>query len=234
MLSSAAAVQRQVRALADPARATHSLRFFKTGPGDYGEGDRFLGLTVPMLRRLAREHQDLPLKELTNLLKSPWHEERLLALLVLSRQYGRGTAVERAAIYRQYLKHTRHINNWDLVDSSAEHIIGAHLAEGDQEMLERLARSPDLWERRIAIVATLHYIKRGEFKPTLKIARLLLNDEHDLIHKAAGWMLREVGKRDRAAEVRFLTRYAKRMPRTMLRYALERFPPAERSRWLAR
>src|SRR5918994_3400882 len=118
MLSSAAAVQRQVRALADPARATHSLRFFKTGPGDYGEGDRFLGLTVPMLRRLAREHQDLPLKELTNLLKSPWHEERLLALLVLSRQYGRGTAVQRAAIYRQYLKHTRHINNWDLVDSS--------------------------------------------------------------------------------------------------------------------
>jgi 3-methyladenine DNA glycosylase AlkD len=229
---SAAAVHRAIRALADPVRAKHSLRFFKTGPGQYGEGDRFLGLTVPQLRALAREYKDLPISEATNLLQSPWHEERALTLLILGHQYARGTAAARAAIYRLYLKHTKRVNNWDLVDCSAEHIVGAHLATGDRSRLARLARSADLWERRIAIVATFHYIKRGEFGETLKIARLLLDDEHDLIHKAVGWMLREVGKRDRAALEGFLTRNAARMPRTMLRYAIERFPAAERQKWL--
>jgi 3-methyladenine DNA glycosylase AlkD len=228
-------VQRQVRRLGDPIRAQHSLRFFKTGPGDYGEGDRFLGLTVPALRALAREHQDLPLKQITILLKSPWHEERALALLILVRQYARATPEERDQIYRAYLAHTKYINNWDLVDCSAEHIVGAHLAaNGDRSTLTTLARSKDLWRRRIAVLATFHDIKRGSYRETLQLARLLLQDEHDLIHKAVGWMLREVGKRDRAQAEAFLKRHAARMPRTMLRYAVERFAPAERREWLAR
>ena len=234
MHRSAATVQRQLRRLGDPVRAEHSLRFFKTGPGEYAEGDRFLGLTVPALRALAREHRDLPLKDVTRLLKSRWHEERVLALLILVHQYSRGTPAERGAIYRLYRAQTRHINNWDLVDCSAEHIVGAHLHDRDRSPLTTLARSKDLWQRRIAIIATFHYIKRGEFRETLRIAQLLLDDEHDLIHKAAGWMLREVGKRDRAAAEAFLRRYADRMPRTMLRYAIERFSPAERRKWLTR
>ena len=232
--ASATAVQRQVRALGHPTRATQSLRYFKTGPGEYGEGDRLLGLAVPMLRTLAREHQDLPIKEVARLLQSPWHEERLLALLVLVRQYARGTPAGRAAIHRLYLKNTKHINNWDLVDSSAEYLVGAHLTAGDSSLLERLARSKDLWERRIAIIATFHFIKRGEVRPTLRIARLLVDDQHDLIHKATGWMLRELGQRDRAAQLRFLERYSPRMPPTMLRYAIERFSAEERRQWLTR
>jgi 3-methyladenine DNA glycosylase AlkD len=222
-----------MRARCDPLRAKHALRFFKTGPGEYGEGDCFLGLDVPTLRGLAREHRALPRRDLTRLLKSRWHEERVLALLILVHQYTRGNAAEREAIYRLYLKHTKHINNWDLVDCSAEHIVGAHLREGDRTTLTRLARSKLLWERRIAILSTYHYIKRSEFGETMRIARLLLNDEHDLIHKAVGWMLREVGKRDQAVEEAFLTRHAARMPRTMLRYAIERFPPARRQRFMA-
>jgi 3-methyladenine DNA glycosylase AlkD len=223
-----------VRRLGNPARAKQSLRFFKTGPGEYGEGDQFLGLTAPMLHALARDHQDLPLVEVKRLLKSTWHEERVLALLILVRQYASGTAEERDRICRVYLAHTKYINNWDLVDCSAEHIVGAHLANGDRSKLTSLARSKDLWQRRIAVIATFHYIKRGAVRETFKIARLLLDDEHDLIHKAVGWMLREVGKRDRAALEAFLTRYALRMPRTMLRYAIERFSPGERQKWLAR
>lgn len=210
------------------------MRFFKTGPGEYGEGDRFLGVTVPTLRALAREHQDLPLKQITILLKSPWHEERVLALLILVRQYARGTLDQRQRIYRAYLAHTRHINNWDLVDCSAEHIVGAHLSNGGSATLVTLARSDNLWRRRIAVMATYYDIKRGAFRETLKLARLLLDDEHDLIHKAMGWMLREVGKRDRDALEAFLKRHADRMPRTMLRYAIERFSPAGRRAWLAR
>ena len=187
-----------------------------------------------MLRTLAREHQDLPITEVACLLQSPWHEERLLALLVLVRQYARGTLAVRAAIHRLYLKNTKHINNWDLVDSSAEYLVGAHLTAGDSSLLERLARSKDLWERRIAIIATFHFIKRGEVRPTLRIARLLVDDQHDLIHKATGWMLRELGQRDRAAQLRFLERYSPRMPPTMLRYAIERFSAEERRQWLTR
>ena len=222
-----------MRALGDPLRAKHALRFFKTGPGQYGEGDRFLGLTVPTLRALAREHRALARRDLTRLLKSQWHEERALALLILVHQYMRGTDAERQAIYTIYLKHTRHINNWDLVDCSAEHIVGAHLRGRDRATLTRLARSKLLWERRIAILSTHHYIKRRDFGETIRVARLLLNDEHDLIHKAVGWMLREVGKRDRSVAEAFLKRHAARMPRTMLRYAIERFPPALRRRFMS-
>jgi 3-methyladenine DNA glycosylase AlkD len=230
---SASLIHRQVQALAQSSRAAFAARFFKTGPGEYGAGDRFLGIRVPVLRRLAVQHQALPLRGLASLLKSSWHEERLLALFILVRQYARAGAALRAAIYRLYMRHTRRINNWDLVDCSAEHIVGAHLRDRGRTHLVRLARSPLLWERRIAIMATFHYIKRGEFTDTLRVARWLRDDPHDLIHKAVGWMLREVGKRNRAVELAFLRRHAARMPRTMLRYAIERFPARLRRHYLA-
>jgi 3-methyladenine DNA glycosylase AlkD len=229
---SRAAVRRDLKAAANPARAALLQRFFKTGRGEYAEGDRFLGLTVPQVRTIAATHQSLPLPDIEALLHSPWHEERLLALVMLVRRYERGTAAQRHAIYRLYRRNTARINNWDLVDCSAGSIVGAHLAGRDRRVLERLARSPLLWERRIAIISTFFYIRRGELEPTLRIAQLLLDDEHDLIHKAVGWMLREVGKQDRAALQRFLDVHAHRMPRTMLRYAIERFPEAVRRRYL--
>ena len=208
-------------------------RYFKTGQGDYGAGDRFLGISVPQLRRLARQHQDLALGQVSRLLSSAWHEERLLAALILVRQYNRGTVHQREAIYRLYIRRRVRINNWDLVDSSAEHIVGAHLRRGDRSVLRRLATSRSVWDRRIAIMATFHYIKRGEFAETLRLARLLLTDPHDLIHKAVGWMLRETSKRDRTVTECFLRRHVKRMPRTMLRYAIELFPSRLRRRYLA-
>ncbi|MPY86807.1 MAG: DNA alkylation repair protein [Luteitalea sp.] len=230
---SAAAVQRHVKSLRDTSRASVLQRFFKTAPGQYGAGDRFLGIRVPVLRQLSRAYQDLSLHEVASLLRSPWHEERLLALLILVRQYGRADAAQRDAIYRLYLESTTHINNWDLIDCSAEQIVGAHLRDRSRSPLRRLARAKRWSERRIAIMATFHYIKRGECTETLTIARLLLDDEHDLIHKAVGWMLREIGNRDRAVEEEFLRQHAGRMPRTMLRYAIERFPEELRRRYLA-
>jgi 3-methyladenine DNA glycosylase AlkD len=226
-------VRRDLKTVATPERAKANRWFFKTGPGQYGEGDRFLGVTLPQLRTIAREYRDMPLKYVATLLTSPWHEERLLALLILVSQYTRGDQRTRKAIHQLYLRHTQWINNWDLVDSSAAQIVGAHLAGGDRRRLRRLARSRMVWERRIAIIATYHYIRRGEFTDALAIAALLRDDEHDLIHKAVGWMLREIGKRDRAAEERFLRRHASRMPRTMLRYAIEKFPAPLRRKYLA-
>jgi 3-methyladenine DNA glycosylase AlkD len=225
-------IRRRMRAAASPARAAVNARFFKSGPGEYGEGDRFTGNNVPTLRKLSREFRDLPRGETLTLLKSPWHEERLLALLILVLQYQRGDVKEREAIHGLYLKHTRYINNWDFVDCSAEHIVGAQLAPGKRALLLKFARSKLIWERRIAILATFHYIKRGEFSDTMRIAAQLLGDSHDLIHKAVGWMLREVGKRNQTVEEAFLTKYATRMPRTMLRYAIERFPEPLRQRYL--
>jgi 3-methyladenine DNA glycosylase AlkD len=219
--------------LANLRQAAAATRFFKTAPGQYGAGDRFLGIRVPALRRLAAKHHALSLREVSTLLSSPWHEERLLALLVLVRQYSRAAAGHRRAIYRLYMRRTRRVNNWDLVDCSAEHIVGAHLREGNRTQLLRLAKSKLLWERRIAMLATFHYIKRGEFDDTIRVASLLLDDPHDLIHKAVGWMLREVGNRSRSAEEAFLRQHAKEMPRTMLRYAIERFPERLRQRYLA-
>jgi len=225
-------VKHELRALADPRDAEHLQRFFKTGKGQYGEGDRFLGVRVPSLRALARRFRSLPHDHVLNLLRSPWHEQRLLALLLLVDHYRRGTEAEREAISRAYLDHTEYINNWDLVDSSAEHIVGPQLDPADMHGLEVLARSKSLWERRIAMLATFHWIKKGEFRPALHVAKLLLNDEHDLIHKAVGWMLREIGKRDLAAEERFLGEHCRTMPRTMLRYAIERFSEPRRRRYL--
>jgi 3-methyladenine DNA glycosylase AlkD len=167
------------------------------------------------------------------MLASSWHEERLLALMLLVDGYGRGDSSRRGRIHRAYLANTRHINNWDLVDSSAEYIVGQHLDPEKIELLERLARSDDIWERRIAIISTVHFIKRNQFAPTLRIARLLLRDKHDLIHKAVGWMLREVGKRDRKVEDAFLEKHYRKMPRTMLRYAIERHPERVRKQYLA-
>lgn len=228
-----ATLREELYALADPADAIHLQRFFKTAPGEYGAGDKFLGLRVPALRRLVREYSQLADAHALEMLASSWHEERLLALMLLVEGYRRGDSSRRSTIHRAYLAHTRYINNWDLVDASAGQIIGAHLDSGEMALLERLARSDDIWERRIAIVSTLHFIKQNEFDPTLRIARLLLHDSHDLIHKAVGWMLREVGKRNRAVEDTFLKKYYHEMPRTMLRYAIERHPEKVRKQYLA-
>ena len=191
-------------------------------------------MPVPRLRDLARQCGALGLRETERLLASRIHEERLLALLLLVRRFDRGGPAERRRVYRFYLSHTRRVNNWDLVDLSAPNIVGAHLADQPRAALRRLARSPSLWERRIAMVATLGLIRRNEFREALAIAETLLGDGEDLIHKAAGWMLREVGKRNAAALETFLRRHARRMPRTMLRYAIERFPARTRQRYLRR
>ena len=230
---SLAAVRAELHALAVPADAVHLRRFFKTGPGEYGEGDRFLGLRVPALRGLVRKYGNLDVASALEMLKSAWHEERLLGLLLLVEAHGRADESRRKKIHREYLAHTRHINNWDLVDASAEYIVGAQLQPDDVALLERLARSKNVWERRIAIVSTFHFIKRKKFRPTLKIAELLLHDTHDLIHKAVGWMLREVGKRDRRVLDAFLGKHYREMPRTMLRYAIERHPETVRKKYLA-
>jgi 3-methyladenine DNA glycosylase AlkD len=225
-------VRARLREQADPEDARNLQRFFKTGPGEYGEGDVFIGVRVPVVRGIAKEFRALPLEDAAELLRSPVHEERLLALLILVGAYAKGDDVLRGRIFDFYLANTRFINNWDLVDSSAEHLLGAHLRGGDRSLLDRLARSELLWERRIAIMATFHFIRRGEFTDTLRIAALLLHDGHDLIHKAVGWMLREVGKRDREAEEAFLREHCRAMPRTMLRYAIERFPEPLRLAYL--
>lgn len=228
-----ASLRAELHGLGSPERAVHSLRFFKTGPGQYGEGDKFLGLTVPEMRSLARKYRDLSDEDALKLLESPWHEDRLVALLMLVRAFERGDDARRERIHRAYLANARHINNWDLVDLSAGYIVGGYLDARDISMLERLARSRDIWERRIAIVATLAFIRANEFRPTLRVSRLLLQDSHDLIHKATGWMLREVGKRDRAVLDGFLKQHYRKMPRTMLRYAIERHPEPIRKRYLA-
>ena len=225
-------IRAKLKNLGSPERAEGSKRYFKTGPGQYGEGDVFYGNSVGQLRSLAREYRDLPEDEVLKLLRSPFHEERGVALLILVRRFAKGDAAARKQIYTLYLAHTAHINNWDLVDSSAAGIVGAYLADKSRRPLYRLAGSRSLWERRIAIIATAHFINRGEFQDTLEISKLLLGDKEDLIHKAAGWMLREVGKRDGAVARAFLDNHYRRMPRTMLRYAIERFPEDERQAYL--
>ena len=227
------ALRKELYGLANPADAKFLRGFFKTGPGQYGEGDKFLGLRVPALRTLARKYAELSRTAVLQMLASPWHEERLLALVIMVDAYASGDAAERRIVHRDYLANTRHINNWDLVDASAAGIIGAHLRAGNVALLLRLARSKDVWERRIAIVATHYFIKRDRFGPTLVVAEMLLRDTHDLIHKAVGWMLREVGKRDRRVLDGFLREHYRVMPRTMLRYAIERHPEDLRKKYLA-
>lgn len=227
-------LRHELRAAASKQKAGTLRRFFKTGPGEYGEGDEFLGVMVPQSRAIARRFGDLPLADVRRLLRSRIHEERLVALLILVDRFRKGGPEDRREVYDLYLRNTSHINNWDLVDLSAEHVVGPYLDGRSRGVLRRLAQSSSVWERRIAVLATFHFIKRGEFGQTLRLAERLLDDEHDLIHKAVGWMLREVGKRDQRALEGFLRGHGQRMPRTMLRYAVERLPAARRRRYLQR
>ncbi len=221
-----------LRGLANPQIAEHSQRFFKTGKGQYGEGDIFLGIRVPALREQAKKFTNAPLGAIQVLLGSVYHEERLCALMMLLSKYAKAGDDDQKRFYEFYLKNTRHINNWDLVDLSAPGIVGAYLLDKDPSPLYRLAGSPSLWERRIAIVSTLSFIRKRRFDNTLSIAQMLLDDREDLMHKAAGWMLREVGKRDVCVLKKFLDASAQLMPRTMLRYAIEKFPENERLKYL--
>lgn len=219
--------------LADPQKAQLLQRFFRTGKGEYGEGDQFLGITVPVQRQVAKKYKDLTKKDLEQLLASPIHEERLVALVILQLQFEAAHEEAKEQIVHFYLNHTTRINNWDLVDISADKILGKFLLKGSRKILYNLAKSKLLWERRIAIVATFALIRDRQFEDTLKICELLLNDKHDLMHKACGWMLREVGKRDKLCLTHFLDQHAAHMPRTMLRYAIEKYSPAERAGYLA-
>ena len=227
-----AQIEARVQSLANPEIAAHAQSYFKTGPGEYGEGDQFLGLRMPVIRSLAKEFNQADTDVVTTLLASPYHEIRLFALLLLVAQFQKGTTAEQESIYTLYLKSTDRINNWDLVDSSALQIVGAWLETRDRNSLYQLAESDSLWERRIAIMATFHFIRLNDFSDALQIARILLHDPEDLIHKAVGWMLREIGKRDQQVEVGFLNQHYQTMPRTMLRYAIEKFPEDARQGYL--
>ncbi len=262
-MTTAKKIEKQLKALGDAKTAKHSQRFFKTGPGQYGEGDVFLGIRVPVLRKLAKELSELPspacghpspggdslksppgegcrnggvgsggilLNDTVELLQSPFHEARMTALLIMVYKAKRGDSS--LPLYRAYLGNTAKINNWDLVDVTAEHLVGAHLFERSRKPLYKLAKSKSLWERRIAILSTFYFIRRNDFDDTLAIGEILLNDKEDLMHKAVGWMLREVGNRDLATEEAFLLPRYKQMPRTMLRYAIERFDEPKRLDYL--
>lgn len=225
-------IRSAIRKCASKKYAKNLSWFFKTGPGEYGEGDIFLGLQVPKLRKLAKQFKSVSLDDAFILLRSKYHEERLLALFLLIGIYKDADAAIREKLYRRYLASTRYINNWDLVDLSAPNIPGIHLKDKNRSILFKMAGSADLWERRIAIISTSAFIRSGDHADALAISRILLNDRQDLIHKAVGWMLREIGKRDGKAEREFLNKYYTKMPRTMLRYAIERFPETERQRYL--
>ena len=227
-----AELRQKLICLSNPEDAMFLQRFFKTGPGQYGEGDIFRGIRVPVLRRLSKEYKLIPLEQVISLLQSAHHEDRLLALFILVLKYVKADDDTRNIIYSLYLSNTALINNWDLVDASAEHIVGAYVSDKSKEPLYQLANSRSMWERRIAILATFHFIKRERFDETLKIAEILLADKEDLIHKAVGWMLREVGKRDAECEESFLNSHYQQMPRTMLRYAIEKYSQETRLDYL--
>lgn len=212
--------------------ANHSQRFFKTGKGEYAEGDLFLGIRVPVLRSIAKKYSGLSVDDAILALHSSYHEERLVALFILIEHFKKGDQKTQKMVYNAYLKNTDYINNWDLVDSSAHLIVGAWLFDKNRSRLHRLVLSRKLFERRIGIMATYYFIKKNDYNDTLKMARVLLQDEHDLIHKAVGWMLREIGNRDYACEEKFLKQYYKQMPRTMLRYSIEKFPEDLRQKFL--
>ena len=226
-------IRKKLRSCASKEKSRILQGFFKTGPQEYAEGDKFIGVQVPDTRRIAKECVGLGEKEILELLRSPIHEERLLALLVMIERFAKAGEKAKARIYRLYLENYRYINNWDLVDLSAHKIVGAYLGGKDKKPLYKLARSKNIWQRRISIISTFDFIKEGKFALTLEIAGMLLADKEDLIHKAAGWMLREVGKRDLKTEEQFLKRHAAKMPRTMLRYAIERFPEGKRRHYLS-
>jgi len=220
----------ELKRFGSPERAKHSLRFFKTGPGQYGEDDIFFGASVPEMRIVTQKYRDIDIDDVVELLHNKYHECRLVALLILVYRYEHvKTDTERKKIFEIYLNNTKYINNWDLVDSSAHKIVGPYLYARDRNTLYELAKSKDLWKKRISIISTAYFISKHEFEDTLKISEILLHDKHDLIHKAVGWMLREVGKRDQDVEEKFLKKHYKTMPRTMLRYAIERFDDTKKA-----
>jgi len=225
-------IKSDFKKLANPVIAAHSQRFFKTGKGEYGEGDIFLGIRVPVIRELVRKYKKVPLADFIVFLKSGYHEERLFALLSLVYRFDRGTEKDQQICYDLYLENVKYINNWDLVDLTASQIVGRFLENRDKKLLYDFANSENLWKRRISIIASFYFIRKRSFDDTLNLATILLNDKEDLIHKAVGWMLREVGKRDLEIEERFLEPRYKDLPRTMLRYAIEKFPEEKRQAYL--
>lgn len=225
-------IKKELKKKASLKRAKTSQLFFKTGKGEYAEGDVFIGVSVPEVRRIAKKYTDLSFPHIKKLLQSKIHEDRLVALLIVVEKFEKEEGVKKKEVYDFYIQSTRYINNWDLVDLSAYKIIGPHLLKKPKSILYKLARSKNMWERRIAIVATYHFIKNDLHDDTLKIAKILLGDEHNLIHKAVGWMVREVGNRSLETEEEFLKNHYQSMPRTMLRCAIEKFPEAKRKKYL--
>ncbi len=226
-------LRKELNKLSDPIRAQHSKRYFKTGPREYGEGDIFLGINIPTQRNIAKKYYNLNFFEIKDLLKSKIHTERFIALLVLMDRYGKTKVEEKTKIFNFYLKSIKGVNNWDLVDISSPKIIGDYLFDKNKDILYQLAKSKNLWKRRISIISTQFFIKNNQFADTLEIALILLKDKEDLIHKAVGWMLREVGKKNQTIEEKFLKKYAPIMPRTMLRYAIEKFTPSKKNFYLS-
>ncbi len=225
-------LKKTIRANANKDYAKTAQWFFKTGKGEYGEGDKFDGIRVPVLRKIAKQFGELDLDDLQTLLNSKIHEERLISLLILVDKYDKANENVKDKIYRFYKKNRRKINNWDLVDLSAPKILGIHLLNRDKQILYKYAHSKNLWEKRISIISTYSFIKNNDFNTTLEISDILLNDEHDLIHKAVGWMLREVGKQELKTLEKFLKPRYNKMPRTMLRYSIEKFPEKKRKKYL--
>ncbi len=225
-------IKSELHSLADPEHAEISQRFFKTGKGEYGEGDVFIGVRVPKIRALAKKHQKVKLDVVEDFMTSEIHEERMLAIVILMHKFRKGSNAEKEEIYNFYLNHLEHVNNWDLVDVSAMYIIGVFLENRSRDVLYELVHSKNLWFRRVGIMSTFWFIKKNDFDDTLNLAQILLHDEEDLIHKAVGWMLREVGNRNRKTEEAFLQKHYKDMPRTMLRYAIENFPEELRQQYL--
>lgn len=226
-------LEKEIKERANLEKSKLLQRFFKTGKGEYGEGDIFLGISVPEQRKIAKEFKEILVESVQELLNSKIHERRLIALLILIEKFKKASMEIKKNIFYFYLKNTKNINNWDLVDLSAPRIVGNYLLDKNREILYKLANSENLWEKRIAIISTAAFIRQGEFKDTLKISEILISDSHDLIHKAVGWMLREIGKKNKRVLEEFLKKHCKNMPRTMLRYAIEKFPENERKKWLS-
>lgn len=234
METNATVIRQELEIYIDPIKREYLPRFFKTGKGQYGEGDRFLGVVVPNTRLVARKHREVPFEVVAELLRSEWHECRLCALLILVERFKKSDEPMRKELYEFYLSQTARVNNWDLVDLSAPAIVGGYLLDKPREELYRLAASPLLWEQRIAVVSTITLIRNRDFIDILRLSELLLHHPHDLMQKAIGWMLREMGKRDPDLLVQFLEKWSKQMPRTMLRYSIEKFTPDERAYFMKR
>ncbi|MDA0990829.1 MAG: DNA alkylation repair protein [Verrucomicrobia bacterium] len=231
-MTTADTIINRVRRAGSADRADQARRYFKTGPGEYGEGDVFVGVRMPELRKLSRDYRETAEAAVVDLLASEIHEVRLLALLIMVQQARRGDPQEQARLYRLYLKHKGRVNNWDLVDLSAEHLVGGYLLTRSRDPLHKLSASRSLWDRRIAMLATFHFIKRDDFTTTMILAERYIGDPEDLMHKATGWMLREVGRRDRRLLENFLKQHLSDLPRTLLRYAIEHFPESRRQQYL--